>query len=290
MMSAKKLAALLIVGCCAFQASSISTKGHHRGHQLADRQQEPRQGTLELHRPGSKEELSLSVSLLHAGSVPKAHHKCTSDLECGWHAACDDELKTCASKPLGADLRADVLMCVLAFFVAAISLAAGVGGGGMNVPLLMAVLSFDAHVATAMSQAMLFGGASAAFVYNYAGSHPSCPQRPLINYELASLIGASVVAGAQVGSVIHASAPPALILILLVAVLCDAARKGVNNARKISAKEAEAKDTPAAPGAPGDSEDPASDPHIPQIMERSKEAQKRLGIFWALCLAVSRSL
>jgi uncharacterized membrane protein YfcA len=186
-------------------------------------------------------------------------------------------------------------MGVIGFLVAAISLAAGVGGGGLNVPLLMLVLSFDAHVATAMSQAMLTGGALAAFIYNFHGAHPTRPQRPLINYELAGLIGASVVAGAQLGSVIHASAPPALILILLCIVLCDAARKGVKNAYKISEKEAKEAETAGAAeaeksnaqagGTTGGGPDEADD-HAGLVWERANLAKRHLLAFWLLCVSL----
>jgi len=217
--------------------------------------------------------------VVNAGmSVPKLSHACSVDTDCGGHARCDTESGECATLPFGAVLWKDLLMFALGFVVAAISLAAGVGGGGLNVPLLMTVLSFDAHVATAMSQAMLTGGALAAFLYNYQDSHPDWPKRPLINFELASLIGAAVVAGAQVGSLLHATAPPAIILILLCVVLSDAARKGVLNARKISKQESAKKDAAEGPTATDDDSD--------KVCERNRAGQRNLMLFWIACLVL----
>merc|ERR1740121_588283 len=101
------------------------------------------------------------IGLLFAGdrTIPRLSHTCVIDSDCGIHALCNIDIGRCATKKLGMDLKLDSFMAVLGFIVAGISLAAGVGGGGLNVPLLMTVLSFDAHVATALSQAMLTGGA-----------------------------------------------------------------------------------------------------------------------------------
>lgn len=195
-----------------------------------------------------------------------------------------------APDTFGQNLPRDIALCVIAFFVAGISLAAGVGGGGLFVPLLMIVLGLNSKIATSLSQAALFGGALSAFAYNMQCGHPSRPARPLINFELACLIGSALVAGAQVGSVVHAFAPPALILLLLCTVLVESARKGVNNGLKIHAKEAEAR-APAAEK-PSGVEDAAEDENLDQVLSHTFEAQMRLFLTWLLCmvLVVSKGL
>lgn len=221
-----------------------------------------------------------------SASIPLTDHSCKADADCGWHARCDLSQKKpeCASLELGEDIRADVAMCVLGFFIAACSLAAGIGGGGLNVPLLMSVLSFDAHVATAMSQAMLTGGAVAAYIYNRTSHHPARPERSLINYELASLIGACVVSGAQIGSLLHAMAPPAIIVLLLVIVLLDAARKGVINANKITAAEAAASKVDKVGGDHEEIDLP--DPHAEAVKVRGTMYRNYLLLFWGLCIVL----
>jgi len=173
---------------------------------------------------------------------------------------------------------------MLAFVIAGFSLAAGVGGGGLYVPLLMFVLSFDTRVATALSQAMLFGGASAALVYNIQMPHPARPQRPLINFYLALLMAPALMGGSQVGSVVHAWCPPIVTLVLLMIVLADAARKGIRSATAIAAKEAkqEAKQEDSFT-----MQQAAEPDHNGEIVNaRSKNARMKLLGIWALVIAL----
>mmetsp|Transcript_46946 Transcript_46946/g.132402 ORF Transcript_46946/g.132402 Transcript_46946/m.132402 type:complete len:420 (-) Transcript_46946:262-1521(-) len=215
---------------------------------------------------------------------------CLDSSDCGWHADCLNG--TCKAFHLGDLLGADAAMGAIAFLVAGLSLAAGVGGGGLFVPLLMIVLSFDAVTASALSQAMLLGGALAAFAYNLSQSHPRVKARPLVDYELACLMGPALMSGAQVGAVLHAMAPPAVVVILLCIVLIDAARKGVSQAIKISGSEQKVATTPAreAPTSPfttatSDSES-STDSDDESATERIRDAKCKLFCVWIFCLAV----
>mmetsp|Transcript_36547 Transcript_36547/g.105274 ORF Transcript_36547/g.105274 Transcript_36547/m.105274 type:complete len:451 (-) Transcript_36547:131-1483(-) len=226
---------------------------------------------------------------------------CVTNADCGWHAQCIPGCGggVCDVYPLGTNLLPDVIMGLLSFVIAGISLAAGVGGGGMFVPLLMIFLSFDAKIATALSQTMLLGGALAAFIYNLDHSHPHNPARPLVDFQLACLLGAVLMAGAQVGSVIHAVAPAAVLLLLLCAVLIDAAWKGYCNARKASAKEKEAakatKSTPIqskAPNLESSSDESESESSSSTLLDhedaaaRIADAKCKLFFIWVFCVVV----
>jgi len=133
---------------------------------------------------------------------------------------------------LGENWAIDIAVGLVAFIIAAVSLAAGVGGGGLFVPLLLAFYNFDTREATALSQAMLCGGALAAFFYNIVQVHPLNPARHLIDFELALLITPALLAGAQVGTIVHDCIPNVAIIVLLTATLLDSARKSVNCAVK----------------------------------------------------------
>jgi uncharacterized membrane protein YfcA len=211
--------------------------------------------------------------------------QCKQDSDCRWHAKCAIHKQECETLAIGQMIGADVLMCILAFLIAGFSLAAGVGGGGLYVPLLMFVLSFDTRIGTALSQAMLSGGALAAFLYNCTGSHPARPERPLINYELAIIIGTGLMSGAQLGSVVHAWAPPAVSLVLLIIVLVHSAMKSIRNARKISEqeqKEAEANGSDKAAELSAN----VADPHAEEAWTRCRRSRNRLGFVWLLTLAL----
>eukprot|EP00971_Amphidinium_carterae_P010330 204106-Amphidinium_carterae.1 len=103
----------------------------------------------------------------------------------------------------------------VSFVVSGLALSAGIGGGGLYVPLLIIVMSMEPKAATAVSQAMLAGGASAALFKNLLAAHPADPNKPLIDFDLALLLAPSLMAGASVGSLLHAASPSWLILILL---------------------------------------------------------------------------
>jgi len=219
---------------------------------------------------------------------------CTEDSTCGWHASCS-AAGECEVHKLFADPLADIAMGAISFVIAGISLAAGVGGGGMFVPLLMLFLSFEARIATALSQAMLLGGAIAAFAYNATHSHPHVKSRPIIDYQLACLMGPCLMSGAQVGSLIHQVAPPAVLAFLLCVVLIDAARKGFANVKKIIAKEKEA----ASHGAPlkhaaravdpddeEEEEEPSTEEDDEEVTGRIRDAQLKLFFIWLFCLCV----
>lgn len=200
---------------------------------------------------------------------------CSASVLCEAQHAC--VLGQCVATALGSRPLVDGFIGVLAFFIAAFSLAAGVGGGGLYVPLILAFLPFfDAGVATALSQAMLSGGALAALVYNVQQGNPKKPSRPLIDYELALLMGPALMAGAQVGSVIHDVAPNAFLLFLLCAVLSDSARKSITSAQKISASEASAPPPqPVAPPTPNENqrEDSDEEPDFDAAQERIRTAK-----------------
>lgn len=228
--------------------------------------------------------------------------QCATSDDCGWHASCNSAC-FCEAYPLFTHPVPDVVMGVMSFVIAGISLAAGVGGGGMFVPLLMMFLSFDAKIATALSQSMLLGGATAAFLYNLDHSHPHAPARPLVDFQLACLMGAMLMSGSQIGSVVHAVAPPAVLLLLLCVVLIDAARKGIANALKIRAKEKEAlmKEpliqekavVPAPVEAPSsDSEDSSGSSSSSELLDHEEAAARisdgkcKLFFVWIFCIVV----
>jgi uncharacterized membrane protein YfcA len=189
---------------------------------------------------------------------------------------------------LGANLLLDACIGLLSFVIAGISLAAGVGGGGLFVPLIMMALNFDIRIASALSQSMLVGGALAAFGYNLMHTHPSAPGRPLVDFELACLCGPALMAGAQIGSVVHATLPTSFLVVLLVVVLADAAKKGWSNAVKISEKEKAAAQEASGSAEkamleaskPADNDSDASSVSEDEAISRIRDAQIKLFCIW----------
>jgi len=185
-----------------------------------------------------------------------AFERCGPDLVCRKdHAECekycniDDEcegfpLRVCDRKTfkcrhdslLKGSAGADVGAAVLFFIISGLALSAGIGGGGLYVPLLMAILGFTVREATGLSQACLSGGASTALVYNLRQRHP-LGKKPMIDYTLVLVMGPNLLIGALVGSTLNASAPSWLILGLLMLVLCQSVLKTFKKAIATFRKE-----------------------------------------------------
>lgn len=209
---------------------------------------------------------------------------CTADSECGWHMRCGID-GACTPQKLGVNIGVDVAAGLISSSIAGISLVAGVGGGGLFVPMLMGLLSFDARTATSLSQSMLLGGALAAFLYNLGHHHPRSEQLPLVDFELACLLAPALMAGAQLGSIVHAVAPPIVLLVLLCVVLLDAARKGISSAVKLSNKEANSDVAPVTIGFAQGSYADANDVAL-LIQARTRVAQRRILVIWAFVIVV----
>ena len=102
------------------------------------------------------------------------------------------------NRPLG------ILMSVVVGFLSSIL---GIGGGIIHVPMMIYVLSFPTHIATATSHFILaistFFGVTSHFMLNHILIKP------------ALIIGAGAVIGAQIGAKLSAKVNSRLIIILL---------------------------------------------------------------------------
>jgi uncharacterized membrane protein YfcA len=94
---------------------------------------------------------------------------------------------------------------VLSFFVGFLSSILGIGGGPIQVPMMVLLLAFPIHIATATSQFIVVAmSATGSITHIAAGEFGEAWRRTL-------LIGSGVVVGAQLGAAIAPRARPALI-------------------------------------------------------------------------------
>mmetsp|Transcript_65612 Transcript_65612/g.125131 ORF Transcript_65612/g.125131 Transcript_65612/m.125131 type:complete len:531 (-) Transcript_65612:34-1626(-) len=149
-------------------------------------------------------------------------------------------------------LPTDVATLVTLFFVAAAAGAAGIGGGGLNVPLLMVLDDFTMKEAVPLSHVAVMGNAIAQVIFNVRARHPASPYRPLIHYEFAFLMLPAQLTGSSMGVVIGRVMPPSLLIVLALGLLALATakslRKGwvmVRNSRQVP--ESNVSETPASP-------------------------------------------
>lgn len=120
---------------------------------------------------------------------------------------------------------------------AALAMSAGIGGGGLFVPLLMILLEKDAKEATAMSQCLIAGAAIAGMIYNYKQRHP-LRDRPLINLSAVVFLAPLQMGGALVGNLLNQIMPKYVIITLMVTVLSFSAFKTLRKGLLLWAEEA----------------------------------------------------
>eukprot|EP00271_Cylindrocystis_brebissonii_P002704 TRINITY_DN13493_c0_g1_i1.p1 TRINITY_DN13493_c0_g1~~TRINITY_DN13493_c0_g1_i1.p1 ORF type:complete len:593 (-),score=83.23 TRINITY_DN13493_c0_g1_i1:350-2128(-) len=137
-----------------------------------------------------------------------------------------------------------VLATVMAFIGAGLANAGGIGGGPLFVPLFNLLLGFDAKTSTALSKAMVFGGAMASLCFNVRLRHPT-KERALINYDAALLFQPLLLLGISLGVTCNVAFPGWLIKILLVILLAlmshKTLKKGVSTWKQESKLAAAAK-------------------------------------------------
>ncbi|CAE7500440.1 unnamed protein product [Symbiodinium microadriaticum] len=164
---------------------------------------------------------------------------CSADAQCEQFPLrlCSSDTSQCVHKPLfGHPVGADLGAACLFFLISGLALSAGIGGGGLYVPLLMIILGFQVHEATAISQPCLAGGAASALIYNVRQRHPS-GLKPMIDYDLVLIMGPNLLVGAMVGSFLNFALPSWLILGMLVAILSHSVFKTFKKALETLRKE-----------------------------------------------------
>ena len=200
--------------------------------------------------------LCLSSVQLSAGL--EFHETCsTAELKCpssnnslvdSCSAHCSDNRiqdiddKKCIDRTVFDDefLLNDLVAAFLWFIAAAFATAAGVGGGGIYVPLGMMLMRFSAKPATGLSQCSIFGAALAGLMLNTRSRHPTA-DRPVIDMDMALILAPMEMAGALLGVIVQSTVPEWLIVLIMFVVLGITAfrtfQSGLKRMRKDQAAE-----------------------------------------------------
>lgn len=94
----------------------------------------------------------------------------------------------------------------------------GIGGGGLLVPIFLLVMEFPVKHAVSLSNVTVFGGAVANTLLNSRKKHPLA-NRPLIDFDLLSMMEPLTMAGALIGADLNEILPDVLVVIMLVVLL-----------------------------------------------------------------------
>jgi uncharacterized membrane protein YfcA len=111
-----------------------------------------------------------------------------------------------------------VLVSTVVLFVTMFAVAAGIGGGGLLVPIYAYVLGLGPQLAVPVSKATIFGVAVGNVFYISREKHPKA-NRPLIDYPTAVLMQGGELLGVVIGVLFNLLLSEAMIIILLVVVL-----------------------------------------------------------------------
>lgn len=103
--------------------------------------------------------------------------------------------------------------------IMALSTVAGVGGGGVAIPIIMAFFGFKTKPAIAISSMSIFLATVARFLLTLKEKHPEKDNVVVIDYDLVAIMMPTTLAGAQIGAMILVIFPSAIILIILTIML-----------------------------------------------------------------------
>jgi uncharacterized membrane protein YfcA len=127
----------------------------------------------------------------------------------------------------------DLMGTVAIFFGGVLAGMSGIGGGGLNVPLLMLVMNFDVwEEAVPLSHIMVFGNAIAQNAVNLRRHHPLQPGRPLVDFAVPILLLPAQLGGNSLGVLVGPSFPGTIMAALASVLLTLAGAKTLRTAVK----------------------------------------------------------
>jgi len=121
--------------------------------------------------------------------------------------------------------------------IMALSNIAGIGGGGIAVPVLIAFFYFSTKTAIAISSFSIFLTTLARFIMNFKERHPEKQNVVVIDYDLVCIMMPTNLAGAQIGALILVTFPSIIIQILLTITLLGLAIQSVFKGIELTKKE-----------------------------------------------------
>ena len=119
----------------------------------------------------------------------------------------------------------------------ALSNIAGIGGGGVAIPLVMAFFVFKTKPAIAISSFSIFVCTTARFIFNFNDRHPEKPDVTVIDYGLTTIMMPTTLAGSQIGALILITFPSLYIQVMLTLMLAGLAIQSTFKAIEITKKE-----------------------------------------------------
>lgn len=128
-----------------------------------------------------------------------------------------------------------ILTFCLILTLGSLAAGAGIGGGGLFVPIYAVLLNVGAKPAVPLSKCTILGAAIGNYVSIGFGRHPNA-DRPLIDYETSTFMQAGELLGVTFGVLLNLMLPEIIIMIFLMLLLSynsiRTLRKGRDKFRK----------------------------------------------------------
>ena len=146
---------------------------------------------------------------------------------------------TCKHKDLFPVQLSEILGAFFMISLTLLAAASGLGGGAIIVPSLLIFFHFDTKDAVALSNGIILVSGVIKFLIGVRRRHPTIEYKTLVDYNVVLSFIASLLFGVFLGSMLGASMPNFLQLLLLIGVITISFFKGINKSRNLIKKENE---------------------------------------------------
>ena len=143
---------------------------------------------------------------------------CAVDSDCPQSPYYVCRAKICVHKGIFPIYRSEFIGVLVLTVLIALANVGGVGGGGLIIPIIMALFGFHTKEAIAISGFTIFTGSVARFIYSYNQRHPE-KDATMIDYGIVIVMMPLVLVGSFVGVLVNIMLPPVLLSIFLTVIL-----------------------------------------------------------------------
>jgi uncharacterized membrane protein YfcA len=150
-------------------------------------------------------------------------------------------------------------------------MSAGVGGGGILVPIFNIILGLSVKESTGLSQAVIASSGIGVALFSLTNPHPHFPTKPLVDFDLVLVLTPALLLGISFGVLVNAVAPGWFITVSICLVLTYMAQKMLRLAINLRNKERESMTLEALRSSGADAENGSDDDGVARRENISSE-------------------
>ena len=149
------------------------------------------------------------------------------------------ELGECLHKPLFPLTPKEWAGTLTFTLIKMLSIVAGIGGGGITIPIVQYFFGFPMKPAIAISSFAIMVSTLASFFYNFNDRNPDKPNATCIDYGLTNVMMPLTLLGSLIGAYFYVSFPDLVLLVILTLLLLVLTIESGRKAREIYLKESQ---------------------------------------------------